>query len=368
MSLVRLFDTIVNFLLIIFLCALTAGCLQWTEDSDGNLQSVGLPGIPVWQVHDSGDEPVVSVPSKPLDPVAADLTDDGGKSGIWLVELNKWRATAGLTPVGENADLSVGCTDHSRYLVETGPSDPLAFAQYMASVGAAALAEDSGSQWYTSAGSQAAAGGKPVSGVARASDISFAATEFDDMTTWLVTPFHRFALLAPWAQIAGYGSSGYAPRRAATLAIRGRVSDAAPPGPLMFPPDGSSFPTGAMTQPEWPNPLASCGGYKTAVGLPISVQTGQPLRLKSAVVVDDVTGHRITSCAYDGMSYKNPDPVAQGFARNVLDFNGAAVVIPKQPLTAGHRYSIAIQTRDRNFSWTFAISSPPQPLTESASR
>ena len=28
---------------------LTAGCFSWTEDQNGNLQSVGLPGVPVWQ-------------------------------------------------------------------------------------------------------------------------------------------------------------------------------------------------------------------------------------------------------------------------------------------------------------------------------
>ncbi len=26
-----------------------AGCFEWTQDSQGNLQSVGLPGVPVWE-------------------------------------------------------------------------------------------------------------------------------------------------------------------------------------------------------------------------------------------------------------------------------------------------------------------------------
>lgn len=30
-------------------CCLLAGCFEWSEDQNGNLQSVGLPGIPVWQ-------------------------------------------------------------------------------------------------------------------------------------------------------------------------------------------------------------------------------------------------------------------------------------------------------------------------------
>ncbi|MGC2278315.1 MAG: hypothetical protein WA571_20030 [Candidatus Binatus sp.] len=29
-------------------CAL-AGCLSWSEDQNGNLQSVGLPGVPIWK-------------------------------------------------------------------------------------------------------------------------------------------------------------------------------------------------------------------------------------------------------------------------------------------------------------------------------
>ena len=25
------------------------GCFEWTEDSQGNLKSVGVPGIPIWK-------------------------------------------------------------------------------------------------------------------------------------------------------------------------------------------------------------------------------------------------------------------------------------------------------------------------------
>jgi hypothetical protein len=34
------------------------GCFTWTQDSQGNLQSVGLPGVPVWQ--SSAPPPAVS--------------------------------------------------------------------------------------------------------------------------------------------------------------------------------------------------------------------------------------------------------------------------------------------------------------------
>jgi hypothetical protein len=29
-------------------CCALAGCLEWTEDRNGQLKSVGLPGVPVW--------------------------------------------------------------------------------------------------------------------------------------------------------------------------------------------------------------------------------------------------------------------------------------------------------------------------------
>jgi hypothetical protein len=30
-------------------CCALAGCFEWQEDAQGNLQSVGLPGVPVWK-------------------------------------------------------------------------------------------------------------------------------------------------------------------------------------------------------------------------------------------------------------------------------------------------------------------------------
>jgi len=37
-------------LLLVALClCVLAGCFSWTEDQNGNLQSVGLPGVPIWK-------------------------------------------------------------------------------------------------------------------------------------------------------------------------------------------------------------------------------------------------------------------------------------------------------------------------------
>ena len=35
--------------LVAICCCALAGCFQWTEDQQGNLQSVGVPGMPIWK-------------------------------------------------------------------------------------------------------------------------------------------------------------------------------------------------------------------------------------------------------------------------------------------------------------------------------
>jgi len=97
----------------------------------------------------------------------------------------------------------------------------------------------------------------------------------------LVAPFHRFSLLAPWATVAGYGVFGDYPRRAAALALLGIPQDSGGMGQVEFPPDGSTLAIAARNNSEWPNPLTSCPGYVRPVGLPISLQMGNLVRLES---------------------------------------------------------------------------------------
>lgn len=65
-------------LVLICACALS-GCFEWTENSQGNLQSVGLPGIPIWKS---------SAPAPPLTPTDVGFTPaEAAKiGGLVLVE------------------------------------------------------------------------------------------------------------------------------------------------------------------------------------------------------------------------------------------------------------------------------------------
>jgi hypothetical protein len=60
------------------ICTL-AGCFEWTEDPHGNLQSVGLPGLPVWKS---------KTPPAPLTPAEMGYTPEEASkiSGPILVE------------------------------------------------------------------------------------------------------------------------------------------------------------------------------------------------------------------------------------------------------------------------------------------
>jgi uncharacterized protein YkwD len=142
--------------------ALLMGCFEWTEDSQGNLRSVGVPGLPVWQAQptpartESGGASDAS--SAPPDPQIAELSASGAGNGTWLAELNRWRESAGVAPVSENSELSAGSRQHARYLVMQGPQDDETFPVYTGGLGAAGHTGAAGSKWYTAAGAEAAPG------------------------------------------------------------------------------------------------------------------------------------------------------------------------------------------------------------------
>jgi len=132
--------------------------------------------------------------------------------------------------------------------------------------------EDPNSPYFSETGAQAAAGGRRVPGIFQAANIALEQTNpRADIDSLSLVPFHRLSLLAPWAEVAGYGEAVKFPELVATLALRGRprrnVSTA-----IEFPPDGSIVPFASMSSPEWPNPLAACPGYRAPVGLPVSIQ------------------------------------------------------------------------------------------------
>ena len=335
-----------------FLTILVAGCLEMQEDRSGNLQSVGLPGVPIWKA----EKPVVTAQTQQLDSSAAANAD-------WLSTLNKWREMAGVRPVGENSNLSHGCELHAQYLVNQmppGENDP---GDLVMSMGADMHHEANGRDGFTEEGAQAAVGGRHVQGVIQAADVSWSEADGKaDIDGLLVVPFHRLSLLAPWAKVAGFGRAGTAPRSAAALAIRGPEADASAAREISFPPANSTVPIGAMKYLEWPNPLSACPGYHIPVGLPVTLQLGkdQPVSLSDYSFSDETENRKLEACAFDSAGYSNPDPGQRAAAVKSLTSFGAVVLIPREPLQTGHTYRVTLNVNGANDSWTFTVQAVQQ--------
>jgi hypothetical protein len=118
--------------------------------------------------------------------------------------------------------------------------------------------------------------------------------------------------------------------------------------PVIFPPAGSTV-SGTMITPEWPDPLAACPGYHLPIGIPVTVQMGALVKVlvKSYLLRDETEGQRVEACGFDYSSYP------QESGRQILLTYGAVVVIPRKPLSAGHTYSLNLNTQHQTFKWAF---------------
>ena len=137
-------------------------CIEWGTNSQGQLQSIGLPGLPVWQSQTLTDQNrqasegiLAASPGTELDPKAANLASSPSQAD-WLVEVNRWRGAAGVSPVGEDAELGTAAGEHARYLVKGGPSTPEEFRAYESGIDGSAHSEDSDSPYFTHEGREAA--------------------------------------------------------------------------------------------------------------------------------------------------------------------------------------------------------------------
>jgi hypothetical protein len=310
--------------------------------------------VPVW----TAEKPSPQAPLPYAQSAAAELARDETGGSSWLDELNYWRQAAGLEPVAENIRLSDGSRLHAHYLLENANQEGGSVATAGMAMGAAMHAESPGSVDFSEPGAQAAMGGPHVSGVLQAADVAWAQRNPKaDIDSLLIVPFHRLSLLAPWAEVAGYGKAGKFPDRVASLALRGRQGRDAGLT-VRFPPKGSKVPFAAMESPEWPSPLTACPGYLLPVGLPITVQLVHPANLVSYSIGDLTAGQKLAACAFDAETYDNPDATQETDAHHALAANRAIVLIPKYPLHAGHRYQIKIQAGSE-YEWSFEVAPAP---------
>ena len=290
--------------------------------------------------------------SQPRESIASNAVT----SPAWLNELNRLRKTGGLKPVEDDPTLSRDCVAHAKYLVDQGPTTAAQFENYKASIGLAAHREDPASPHFSAAGAECAAGGKEAIGFSQSNDVAWGRDPINDLDgLFYDAPFHRLSLLAPWATVAGYGTYGDYPRRVGTLALRGEGGIGSPL--ILFPTDGSTVPVGQIHSFEAPDPLSSCPGYKVPIGLPITVQLGSGYRGRMQSYSLSGPSGPVETCAFDWLTYRNPDTNTQEHAREILRAFGAIVLIPRQPMANGV-YKVAISTGRQNLAWSFTVDQP----------
>jgi hypothetical protein len=265
---------------------------------------------------------------------------------------------AGLPPVGQNLALNTDCAAHANYLVQQMPTDQKELMVYQHSMGPEAHHEDMSSAYYSAAGAECAQGGKSVPNVFRAGDIALGRDPVNDIDSLFEGPFHRISLIAPWATVAGYGAVGDFPRRAGALVLRGPYSTGLPL--VKFPSDGSVVDDGYFFAREFPDPIASCPGFKLPAGLPITVQAGMGHHLKLVSYSLAGPNGAIKVCGFDAASYEGTNPSMTEYGRHELEIFGAAVIVLRQPLADGE-YSATVTTAKHDLKWSFTVRNQSHP-------
>ena len=214
-------------------------------------------------------------------------------------------------------------------------------------------------------------------------------------------PFFRLWITSPFLQRVGYArtsydSSFFVSSGLGNVEVQGTAtvfllnvltgrSERPPSGlefPLFFPGPDTVVPLlsyegefGAV------DPLAhkTCEGYEPPTGLPITVLFGPD---EGEGAGPDVTGTQIAldggtqveHCWYSGTTYEIPLPPPEedpfGFvrgplmaqmtkARKALGMENALVLIPREPLEPGRRYTITVTAGGQTYTWSFRTWPPP---------
>ena len=295
--------------------------------------------------------PIIAAPSLPASEASPAMASSGMN---WLTTVNLYRTLLKLQPVEEDPALSQGCKDHAKYLVTNyGPT-------IAAGVNIASLmhTEDESKTGYTPDGIKAA----------RASDAMFQRpqkfTDEQRMTrsieSWIAGPFHRPSLVNPDLRQVGFGEYCDEKICASSLDWRSDLEAALPGGhpyatPIQIPPDGATVKPSGFGG-EWPSPISNCPGYpNNAPAITIQVGINMPATLTDASLTQTsgaAAGTRVGTCPYDFQTYTNPDPGTQAHGREVLRFFGEAVMMVRDPLSAGQTYRVDMTVNGKPYMWS----------------
>ncbi len=253
----------------------------------------------------------------------------------WQQYINYHRALAKLPPVTENDVWSRGGELHSKYMVKNN---------------VIGHSESPAKPFYTAEGNEAARNGNVYLSYSTAGP----GNHKDAINGWMTGPFHMLAIIDPQLRVSGFGEYSEQVDRfhryGATLDVLRGQGDV-PPGvtfPVYYPENGREIPNLAYTGGEFPNPLATCPGYREPTGPPIALQLG------SGKVTPDVKrtsfssgGQELPHCWFDETTY----PTNPG--KGGLNMRDAVVIMPRSPLTPDQQYSVTIEANGETYEWSF---------------
>ena len=304
--------------------------------------------------------------------------------------VNSYRAMAKLPPIVDDPAISRGALNHARYLVKNGiaggdivldgrelhfrtPQDAFRW-------------EEKARPFYTDEG--ASAGRNAV--VLASHEISLSGAEFVDRL--MTMPLSGLIPMVPQFSVTGLGAYCDPGRCAIVIAYRfalekpvrialydGPASDrfwnpslglipmesGRLRSPVEFPPDGATVNLQSFGGFDYPDPLPSCPGYKSPTGAPISIQLGEgygpggSLEVTSDFLTRD--GVELEHCVITAGSFVGADSAQTDVGKARLEFAGAAIILPREPLTPGN-YHVALKENGKVYSWSFTIAAPATPV------
>ncbi len=287
-----------------------------------------------------------------LTPAHARTTDNPSPRGNWLYQLNFYRDMADLPPVRENKILSNGGRKHAKYIVKND-----AMGHF----------EDPVKPWYTPEGDKAA----------RNSNLHYGygfyrgETEKRFIDSWMRGPFHALGLIDPRVYEVGFGSYQEAIGKinvGAALDVSSGFREELP-SPVTFPikwPGGGTYVNLQKLTRERPDPLTSSPGYIAPTGLPIILQLGSGNLVPNVTASSFKDGDKaLAHFTIDETNYRNPNKKLQDTGRWVLGARDAIVLMPKEPLQTGHKYTVSISANGQTHQWSFEVGDDRMPPTGS---
>ncbi len=257
----------------------------------------------------------------------------------WLSRLNYWRAIVGLPPVTESTAIGPGSATWSQ--------GDYNHAVYMVKGQDVCHCESASSPYYTVSGNYAAQNSNI--------EVSSGTSQTDDQAIdwWMGAPFHAMSMVDPRLHTAGYGAyrhTGYG-TWASGFAINVSSGNSGALGmyttPTYFPGNGKTVPLRTYSGNESPDPESACG-YTGTIGLPVFVEIGGNVATNVSAKSFTGNGSALQFCVID--SAHNPT------LASYTTWRGAAIVVPKAPLTPGVVYSVALTINGLPYAWSFQVS------------